>query len=137
MTEYFHKKGNRIVKYAFFCAIKMLMDDHNLKRLEFEDNSFDKESDRLTFTSGGHKCRLFAIGLPNEDTYSIPLTVRTMWEGEYQDVDVTLNLSDIHIKTVEKMCYEVYDWLRGFDDIDWYDFRKETVAGFLDTYMGQ
>lgn len=135
MTEYYHKKGNRIVKYAFLCAILNILEAHKLNRIEFEDNAFDQESDRLTFTSEGHKCRLVAIGKPDMEYCDLPLTVRTMWEGEYQDVDVTLNLSKIHIKTVENMCCEVYDWLRDENDDDWHDFRKQLVAGYLDTYL--
>lgn len=134
MTEYYHKKGNRIIKYAFLTAIKTLLEKNHLKRLEFDDNAFAYESDRIKFTSGGHKCRLFAIGMPDTDNALLPMTVRTDWEGEKNvDVDVTLHLSGIHIKTVERICYEVYDWLRGENDDDWHEFRKELVAGWLDT----
>jgi len=134
MTEYYHKKGNRIIKYAFLTAIKTLLEKNNLIGLEFEDNAFDKESDRVKFTSAGHKCRLFSIGMPDTDNALLPMIVRTDWEGEKDvEVSVTLHLSDIHIKTIENICYEVYDWLRREDDDDWHEFRKELVAGWLDT----
>ena len=134
MTEYYHKKGNRIIKYAFLTEIQCLLENNGLRFLEFEDNAFAYESDRVKFTSGGHKCRLLGVGMPNLDDATLPLRVRTDWEGEKNvDVDVTLHLSDIHIKTVERICYEVYDWLRGENDEDWHEFRKELVAGWLDT----
>ena len=137
MTKYMHKKGNRITKVAFLAIISDIMKTRAVAHFVWLDEGFDSDSDRVHFTSGGHKCILAGVGCPNLEDATIPLTVETEWEGKpNQRVDVTLNISDIHINSLEKIANEVYDalWLPEEDD-DWETVREETVAHYLDTYL--
>ena len=137
MNSYRHKKGNRITKMAFLAIISDIMKTRAVAHFVWLDEGFDSDADRVHFTSGGHKCILAGVGCPNLEDATIPLTVETEWEGKpNQRVDVTLNISDIHINSLEKIACEVYNtlWLPEFDE-DWEIVRQETVAQYLDTYL--
>jgi len=137
MNSYRHKKGNRITKVAFLAIVSDIMKTRAVSHFVWLDEGFDSDADRVHFTSGGHKCILAGVGCPDLENCTIPLTVETDWEGKpNQRVDVTLNISDIHINSLEKIACEVYNtlWLPEFDE-DWEIVRQETVAQYLDTYL--
>ena len=143
MTNYQHKKGNRIVKFALLTIIQDIMKTRAVAKFVWLDEGFENDSDRVHFTSGGHKCILAGVGCPEvlDDTLTgnLPVIVETEWEGKpNQRVDVTLNISDIHINSLEKIACEVYNslWLPESDE-DWEIVRQETVAQYLDTYLGK
>lgn len=136
MTQYQHRKGNRIIKNAYLFAIRHIMTRNATARFVWVDEGFSSVKDMLHFTSKGHKCILKGVGSPDLIAGTLPLTVYTEFEGEMRNVDVTLNISDIHIKTLEKIACEVYDtlWDPEQDD-DWDIYAGKLIADFLDTYM--
>ena len=139
MTPYRHRLGNRVVKYAFLCSIVEMMEKKNASFV-WLDEGYESEKDMVHFSSEGHKCILLGAGSPNPEAGTIPLTVLTDWHGQKrQRVVVNLNASSIHIKTLERIAEEVYNrlWDGGIDDEEWDFYRKELVAGFLDTYLYQ
>ena len=136
MTEYMTKKGNRVIKFAFLYSICDVLKNNGIRFLIFEDHAFDKESDRVKFTYDKRKCILVGVGTPDLENATILLRVRTEWEGEPNtEVDVTVALENLHINTVERIAYEVYDWLRKEDDEDWDVYRDNLVASWLDSKM--
>jgi len=136
MTNYQHKKGNKVIKYAMLCAIEDIMKRNATAKFTWLDEGFAYEKDMLHFTSGGHKCVLLGVGCPLVDDGVLPLVVRTDWEGEKGvRVDVNLNVKDIHIATLEKIACEVYNTLwNSEEDDEWDIYRDELVSNFLDTY---
>lgn len=136
MTNYYHKKGNRVYKWAL---LQLIQDTMWEKAVAFvhTDEGYDREEDMIHFSSHGHKCILLGVGCPNPELGVIDLTVLTDFEGEKdQRVDVPLFLGDIHIKTLEKIANEVYDLLWDPEqDPDWEDIKKDYVSNFLDTYF--
>ena len=137
MTEYRRKKGNFIVKCALLSIIQDIMISSGVAKFVWLDEGFENDNQRIHFSSAGHKCMLVGVGAPMMSDTVLPLKVVTDWEGQPdQNVDVNLNISDIHIKTLEKIACEVYNTLRDPEvDDEWCLHRKEVVAGFLDTYM--
>ena len=136
MTNYYHKKGNRCVKYALLNAISDIMKDRAVAHA-WIDEGYESEKDMIHFTSGGHKCILLGVACPDIDAGTIELEVLTDWDGEKdQQVTVNLNASDIHINTLDKIACEVYNRLWDpEEDEEWDEFRKEWVAWALDTYL--
>ena len=135
MTDYYKKMGNRIVKQALLSIIQDIMFKRAVAQFAWLDEGYESEADMVHFTSGGHKCILLGVGCPDEDLTTLPLTVLTDWEGKKDvRVDVTLNISDIRINTLERIACEVYDTLRDDEeDEEWDDVREEVVANWLDT----
>lgn len=136
MTHYQHKKGNRIIKNAYLFAIRDIMTRNATARFVWVDEGFSSVEDMLHFTSQGHKCILLGVGCPDLTAGTLPLTVYTEFEGKMDYVDVTLNISEIHIKSLGKIACEVYDalWKPEQDD-DWDIYADQLIAKFLDTYM--
>ena len=137
MTNYMHKKGNRIVKFAYLNIIADIMKTNATAKFVWLDEGFENNSQRVHFNSGGHKCILAGVGCPNLEDATIPLTVETEWEGKpNQRVDVTLNISDIHINSLEKIACEVYNtlWNPEKDD-EWEDVERDCIGYFIDTYL--
>lgn len=136
MTNYMHKKGNRIVKFAYLNIIADIMKTNATAKFCWLDEGYESNSQRIHFTSRGHRCMLVGVGCPDLDNATLPLTVHTLWKGSPQKVDVTLNISQIHIDTLEKIACEVYNTLWNPEvDEDWEVAKDETVSHFLDTYL--
>ena len=133
MTNYKHKKGNRIIKMAYLMITEYIMKRNATAKFCWLDEGFENNKDRIHFTSEGHKCMLVGVGCPDENN-DIPLIVETEWEGKKnQRVDVTLNMSKIHIDTLEKIACEVYNTLWNPEvDEDWEIIKDETIVGLLD-----
>ena len=137
MTKYFHKKGNRIIKYTFLCIIEDIMKSNATAHFCWLDEGYDSVKDMIHFSSCGHKCILRGVSCPNPSDGTIGLTLWTDWNGEKnQCVDVTLNARDIHINTLEKIACEVYNtlWNPEKDD-DWDMVKDESISLALDTYL--
>lgn len=140
MTKRQHLKGNFIIRCAYAFTIYEMLLKHHLKVLEFD--SYENDSQYIRFSSEGHKCKLLGVVNPGFSTIeewrtngNITLLVETDFQGEKRAVvEVTLDVRKIHINTMQKICYEVYDWLRNTDDEDWDIFEKELIANWLDTY---
>lgn len=137
MTNYYHKKGNRIVKYALLTLIADTMKSNATASFTWLDEGYENDNQRIHFNSDGHKCMLEGVGCPDIEKGIIPLKVRTEWEGEKDAlVDVNLEMQFLHINTLEKIACEVYDTLRDPEEDDEYDIVKDYYIGsFLDEYL--
>ena len=136
MTNYYHKKGNRIYKQALLQLIQDTMWDKAVSFVH-TDEGYCYDSDMIHFSTCGRKCVLLGVGCPDVERGVIPLTVLTEWmDKPNQRVDVDLNMSDLHIKTLERIANEVYDLLwNPEDDPDWEEVLEDYVADFFDTYF--
>lgn len=131
MTNYYHKKGNRVYKWAL---LQLIQDTMWEKAVAFvhTDEGYSYESDMIHFSSDGHKCILLGVGCPKVEEGIIPLEVLT--DGERYKVD--LEMQFLHIKTLERIANEVYDLLWDPEqDPDWEDIKRDYVSNFLDTYF--
>ena len=139
MTNYYHKKGNRIVKYALLTLIADIMKSNATASFTWLDEGYENDNQRIHFSSDGHKCMLEGVGCPNLEKGVIPLKVRTEWDGEPDAlVDVSLEMQFLHINTLEKIACEVYNTLWDPEKDDDYDMvRDDYVSGFLDTYLAR
>ena len=141
MTKHYHKKGNRIIKYAYLLIISEIIESNNKGKPCWLDEGYENEAQRIHFTSEGHRCILAGVKCPPKEdgnlTGYLPLIVETKWENnDNQKVEVTLPISKIHIATLRKITCEVYDNLRDPEkDPDWLTIEMETVANFLDTHI--
>ena len=145
MTEYYHKKGNRVYKAALLQLIQDTMWDKAVAFVH-TDEGYSYESDMIHFSSDGHKCILLGVGCPKVEEGIIPLKVLDLSLSEYKEtptglkkvkgvpVDVNLEMQFLHIKTLERIANEVYDLLWDpEEDPDWEDIKKDYVSAFLDT----
>lgn len=131
MTNYYHKKGNRVYKWALLQLIQDTMWEKAVAVVH-TDEGYEQESDMIHFSSDGHKCILLGVGCPKVEEGIIPLKVLS--DGEVWDVN--LEMQFLHIKTLEKIACEVYTLLYDPEqDPDWEDIRDDYVTGFLDTYF--
>lgn len=131
MTNYYHKKGNRVYKWALLQLIRDTMWDKAVAVVH-TDEGYDREEDMIHFSSDGHKCILLGVGCPKVEEGIIPLKVLS--GGEIWDVN--LEMQFLHIKTLERIANEVYDLLWDpEEDPDWEDIKRDYVAGYLDTYF--
>ena len=139
MTNYYHKKGNRIVKYALLTLIADIMKSNATASFTWLDEGYENDNQRIHFSSDGHKCMLEGVGCPNLEKGVIPLKVRTVWDGEPDVlVDVNLEMQFLHINTLEKIACEVYNTLWDPEKDDEYDIvRDDYVSGYLDTYLAR
>lgn len=131
MTQYYHKKGNRVYKSAL---LQLIQDTMWEKAAAFvhTDEGYSYESDMIHFSSDGHKCILLGVGCPNVEKGTIPLKVLT--DGDTVDVEVEMQF--LHINTLEKIANEVYDLLwNPEEDEDWEDVKSDYTSYFLDTYF--
>ena len=136
MTNYYHKKGNRVYKWALLQLIADTMWDKAVSFVH-TDEGYSYESDMIHFSSDGHKCVLLGVGCPKPSEGIIPLKVRTEWEGEKDvAVDVNLEMQFLHIKTLERIAEEVYSLLSDpEDDPEWEEVKSDYTCHFLDTYF--
>lgn len=139
MTQYYHKKGNRIVKYALLTLIADIMKSNATAHFCWLDEGFESVKDMIHFSSHGHKCILLGVGCPSPELGVIDLTVLTDFEDvKNERVDVPLFMSDLHINTLEKIACEVYNTLWDPEKDDEYDIvRDDYVSGYLDTYLAR
>ena len=139
MTNYFHKKGNRIVKYALLTLIADIMKSNATAHFVWLDEGYENDDQRIHFSSDGHKCMLEGVGCPDVEKGVFPLKVRTEWDGEKDVlVDVNLEMQFLHINTLEKIACEVYNTLWNPEKDDEYDMvRDDYVSGYLDTYLAR
>ena len=147
MTQYYHKKGNRVYKWALLQLIQDIMWEKAVAVVH-TDEGYDYEGDMIHFSSDGHKCILLGVGCPKVEEGIIPLKVLDLSLSEYKEtptglkkvkgvpVDVNLEMQFLHIRTLERIANEVYDLLWDPEqDPDWEDIRDDYVTGFLDTYF--
>lgn len=138
MTKYYHKKGNRIVKYALLNLIADIMKSNATASFTWLDEGYENDNQRIHFTYGGIRCILDGVGCPVTLDDGLPDgTIKlkyTMLHNE-KTYESLFSLSDIHINTLEKIACEVYDTLRREDDDEYDQVRNDYVSNFLDTYL--
>ena len=131
MTQYQNRKGNRIIKHAYLSIIENMM-VINGSNFVWLNEGFENDSQRIHFTSEGHRCILEGIARPNPSTGDITLKVVSE-RGRYT---VDLNASSIHIRTLEKFAEAVYNALWNPEkNEEWDIYRDKIISGYLDTFM--
>ena len=136
MTQYYHKKGNRIVKYALLTLIADIMKSNATAHFVWLDEGYENDNQRIHFSSDGTKYMLEGVGCPDLEDGSIVLKITSTTTK--QSDKVLFFLPKLHINTLEKIACEVYDTLRDPEKDDEYDIvRDDYVSGYLDTYLAR
>ena len=121
--------GNSIVKHAY---LELIAD--SIKKITkstfLELDGYESDTQRVTFTYGGKKCRLYGVYLPTIET---PLLSLCLMVGK-ERYDVPIHLTDFRFTTLDRIAYEIYDYCKGADDDDYEDVRKEYIAQGMDAY---
>lgn len=138
MTNYYTKKGNRIIKYAYLSFIRDFMISHAVAVVHM-DEGYENDAQRIRFSTCGRKCLLDGINCPNTERGILPMTVTTEWmDKPNQRVDIDLNIGDIHIKTLERIAEEVHSllWIPEKDG-EWDVYKQGYISDYLDTYLAR
>ena len=123
---------NARVRAAYLDIIETAMRKANVQRVEFEDKAYDREQDKVHFTFDGERVTLAEVAVPSLDTMQLPMVV--VCKKGKQVRGLTADIVWLQVKTLKRIAYEVYDWVRGGD---WEDFdvvEKDTIAGYLDSW---
>ena len=140
MTDYKKKKGNRIIKFAYLFSIYDTLKKKGRSELDFD--TYENDSQYIHFRHGEFEFRLIGVEAPSPEQFcmgelgmyvlSRTIGVRTSkWEEFY----VKANIQDIRIGTMEKIAYEVYDWVKDAEEEDWEIYKEELIANWLDSHM--
>lgn len=133
MTNYYHKKGNRVYKWALLQLIQDIMFEKAVSFVH-TDEGYAYESDMIHFSSDGHKCILLGVGCPVDIEEKFTLPLRVLTDGESYDVDLEMRF--LHINTLEKIANEVYDLLWDPEEDPCWDYMKEFyVSRYLDAHF--
>ena len=134
MTNYYHKKGNRIVKYAFLDIIENIMKSNAVASFTWLNEGYENDNQRIQFKLNGCKYRLEGVGCPNTELGIIKLKVTRI--DDKKVFDWTFDIGGIRIKTLEKIACEVYNTLwNPEEDEEWDDIRNNTIEYYLDTFF--
>jgi len=125
-------------RHIFRCAMADIIIDslrkRNMKYLEFKENTYENSNDMVHFTWNGTKCRLHEVAMPNLEDGTMECIVRANpTKKGVSTYRITINISDLRCKTMERIAYEVYDWLKNENDEDFEAVRKEYVANWFDS----
>ena len=132
MTNYYHRKGNQVIKCAFLDIIQYIMKENATASFIWLDEGYENDKQRISFSCNGQQYRIEGVGCPNDDYDSLPLTVSTDGRTE----TITFTIGDIKISTLEKIACEVYNTLWDPEkDEEWDRMKDMTVGYFLDTYL--
>ena len=132
MTNYQHKKGNRIIKIALLNLIADIMKSNATASFTWLDEGYENDKQRIHFTYCGIEQMVVGMWCPDVENGLITLKTK----NGLGQVAITANIKDIRIQTLEKIACEVYDTLRDPEKDDEYDIvRDDYVSNFLDTYL--
>lgn len=124
-------------RHIFRCAMADIIIDslrkRNMKYLDFKENTYENSNDMVHFKWHGKKCRLYEVAMPNLENGTMECIVRAKPTTEYSTYRITINISELRCKTMERIAYEVYDWLKDAEDKDFEEVRKEYVANWFDS----
>ena len=138
MTNYYHKKGNRITKFALLNLIADIMHEKAVAVVH-TDEGYENENQRIHFKVDGIRYVLDGVQCPDVEKGTITLNITSSLTGAFDKplcYEAVFSLSDIHINTLEKIANEVYDLLWVPELNDDYDMVREVyINEFLDTYF--
>ena len=123
---------NARVRAAYLDIIETAMRKAGVKRVEFEDKAYDREQDKVQFTFDGQKVTLAEIAMPSLDTMQLPMVV--ICKKSKEPRGLVADIVWLQIKTMRRIAYELYDWVRGEDWEDFEVVERDTIANFLDSW---
>ena len=124
--------GNSIAKHAYLELIDDTLKLLSVNRMEMSGYAYD--SDRVHFTYGGKKCLLYGIGNINMDTGDFNIQVIATNDGVRDIWELPVNVKDFRFKTLDRIAYEVYDYYKNENSVDYEEARKEYIACGMDRY---
>lgn len=123
---------NARVRAAYLDIIETAMRKANVQRVEFEDKTYDREQDKVQFTFNGQKVTLAEIAVPSLDTMQLPMVV--VCKKDKKPRGLIADIVWLQVKTMKRIAYELYDWVRGEDWEDFEVVEKDTIAAYLDSW---
>lgn len=138
MTQYYHKKGNRITKFALLNLIADIMHEKAVAVVH-TDEGYENEKQRIHFKVDGIRYVLDGVQCPDVEKGTITLNITSSLTGAFDKplcYEAVFSLGEIRISTLEKIANEVYDllWIPELND-DYDMVREDYINGFLDTYF--
>lgn len=124
--------GNSITRFAYLELIDDTLKLLSVNRLEMD--GYDRDNDRVHFTYGGKKCLLYGIGNINMDTGDFNIQVIATNDGVRDIWELPVNVKDFRFKTLDNIAYEVYDYYKNENSVDYEEARKEYIACGMDRY---
>ena len=124
--------GNSITRFAYLELIDDTLKLLSVNRLEMDGYAYD--SDRVRFTYGGKRCLLYGIGNINTDTGDFNIQVIATNDGVRDIWELPVNVKDFRFKTLDRIAYEVYDYYKNENSVDYEEARKEYIACGMDRY---
>lgn len=124
--------GNSITRFAYLELIDDTLKLLSVNRLEMDGYAYD--SDRVHFTYGGKRCLLYGIGGINMETGDFNIQVIATNDGVRDIWELPVNVKDFRFKTLDRIAYEVYDFYKNENSVDYEEARKEYIACGMDRY---
>jgi len=124
--------GNSITRFAYLELIDDTLKLLSVNRLEMD--GYDRDNDRVHFTYGGKKCLLYGVGNINMDTGDFNIQVIATNDGVRDIWELPVNVKDFRFKTLDRIAYEVYDYYKNENSVDYEEARKEYIACGMDRY---
>lgn len=122
---------NARVRAAYLEIISNSMRKANVQSVWFDPDTYEREGDRVQFTFDNERVVLTSVGIPILDTMELPIEVEV--KKDKREMGIVADVVWLQIKTLRRIAYELYDWVRGEDWEDWDIVEKEMVGNFLDS----
>ena len=127
------KKENLLYRYAMLDIIGVCIYNLKNKGEAIYLDGYDTDNDRVHFINEKHKCVLYGVKAVDYDNGTITFLVLTKLNGVKDIYEVTLDIMTFKCDTLKRIAYEIYDYVKTADDIDFEQYAKEMVAGWIDT----
>lgn len=124
--------GNSITRFAYLELIDDTLKLLSVNRLEMD--GYENDNDRVHFTYGGKKCLLYGIKDINMETGDFNIQAIATNNGVRDIWELPVNVKDFRFKTLDRIAYEVYDYYKDEDSVDYEEARKEYIADGMDRY---
>ena len=124
--------GNSITRFAYLELIDDTLKLLSVNRLQMD--GYENDNDRVRFTYGGKKCLLYGIKDINMETGDFNIQVIATNDGVRDIWELPVNVKDFRFKTLDRIAYEVYDYYKDEDSVDYEEARKEYIADGMDRY---
>lgn len=124
--------GNSITRFAYLELIDDTLKLLSVNRLEMD--GYGRDNDRVHFTYGGKRCLLYGVGNINMDTGDFNIQVIATNDGVRDIWELPVNVKDFRFKTLDRIAYEVYDYYKNENSVDYEEARKEYIACGMDRY---
>lgn len=135
-----NKVGNAIAKHAYLeliaDSIAKITRYSGLSHIEMK--GYENDNDRVRFKYGGKKCTLYGVYTPNIDDASTPDTITLQVKAWHNNVyglwDLPIDVRSFRFKTLDRIAYEVYDYCKKENDLDYEEVIREYIAQGMDAY---